>query len=277
MATMSAILRTIGASTTAMTGQAKVTSGRIARESNLIAGIMAGSILAGGGALSILMTRLIARPIHEAIEVMNEVAHHVASSADQVTTASASLAEAAGKQAAAMEETSAALEEMHGMASQNADHVTEADSHMKRSTRILEQVAIDMRQLTTAMQEISEASGETTKIIQQIDSIAFQTNLLALNAAVEAARAGEAGAGFAVVADEVRNLAGRAAHSSRTTASLMETTGQRVLSGHTLLSSINETFEEFVTNSRNVADLLHQIANSSQQHSRGVQQINGAV
>jgi methyl-accepting chemotaxis protein len=134
-----------------------------------------------------------------------------------------------------------------------------------------------MGSLTNSMKEISRASEETSKIIKTIDEIAFQTNLLALNAAVEAARAGEAGAGFAVVADEVRNLALRASEAAKNTANLIEGTVKKIKDGSEIVDRTNEAFQQVATSSNKVGQLVNEIASSSREQAKGIEQINLAV
>jgi methyl-accepting chemotaxis protein/methyl-accepting chemotaxis protein-1 (serine sensor receptor) len=134
-----------------------------------------------------------------------------------------------------------------------------------------------MEEMVQSMQEITTSSSKISKIIKVIDEIAFQTNILALNAAVEAARAGEAGMGFAVVADEVRNLAQRCAQAARNTAELIEESITRSNDGGNRLSEVAQAISAITEQSSKAKVLVDEIYTGSQEQSRGIEQVAGAI
>src|SRR4051794_4355723 len=131
--------------------------------------------------------------------------------------------------------------------------------------------------MISSMKEINSSSEKISKIIRVIDEIAFQTNILALNAAVEAARAGEAGLGFAVVADEVRNLAQRCAHAAKDTGSLIEESISRTTEGGRKLSEVTSVMQAITEHTASVKVLVDEVSLSSQEQSRGIEQISKAI
>ncbi|SEM22334.1 methyl-accepting chemotaxis protein [Syntrophus gentianae] len=237
-------------------------------------GILVGSAMA---ILGFFLAGAIARPILGKIGYLNQGADEVSAAADQVESASQSLAEGASEQASTLEETSSSMEEMSSMTKQNAGNADQASSLMAEVVKIVEKVNGHVHQMAAAVQEAMKTSEETGKIVKTIDEIAFQTNLLALNAAVEAARAGEAGAGFAVVADEVRNLAMRAAEAAKSTSGLIENTITTVKKSHALTEQTQQAFKENVEISAKVGSLIEEITAASREQAQGIGQINKAV
>ncbi len=232
-------------------------------------------LLASG--LTIALVRTICRPINLAVNSMIAGAEQVASASGQVSSSSNFLAEGAGQQAAALEETSASMEQLSAMTQRNSEHAAQADDLMRVSLGTIREADDTMREMGHSMEEIAEASGSTAKILKTIDEIAFQTNLLALNAAVEAARAGEAGAGFAVVADEVRKLALRSTEAAKETATQIEITVAKVLSGKFMVGKAMHAFRQVSDSSAQVASLVGEIAAASREQAQGIALINQAI
>ena len=249
-------------------------------QSRLSLQMIFGAILAAlliGSAYAFISIRKIVGRINAVIDGVNSGADQVSYATEQVASASQALAEGASEQAAALEETSSSLEEMSGMTKNNATNANQAKVMMGEINDIVLKVEKHMAEMDGAIGNISRSSEETRKIIKTIDEIAFQTNLLALNAAVEAARAGEAGAGFAVVADEVRNLAMRAAESARNTAVLIGDTDKAVKVGNELTTATKEAFQENISVTDRVRQLVDEIASASTEQAQGIEQVNRAV
>ncbi|OHB53340.1 MAG: hypothetical protein A2Y07_10685 [Planctomycetes bacterium GWF2_50_10] len=227
--------------------------------------------------LGILLSLGITRPINSIIAGLTEGSAQVASAAGQVSSASQSLAEGATEQAAGLEETSSSLEEMSSMTKQNAENAQKAATLAAQARSAASSGNDAMGKMTSAILDIQKSSNETAKIIKVIDEIAFQTNLLALNAAVEAARAGEAGKGFAVVAEEVRNLAMRSAEAAKNTAAMIDQSVKNSKNGVDITNDVSKVLGEIVGAASKTADLIGEIAASSQEQAKGIDQVNVAV
>ena len=211
---------------------------------------------------------------------LNRVAQNargIDSGANEIRSAADDLAKRTEQQAAAVEETAAALEQITTTVKDATRRAQEAGQLVSRAKLGAEQSGEVVRKAVTAMQQIEKSSGEISNIIGVIDEIAFQTNLLALNAGVEAARAGEAGKGFAVVAQEVRELAQRSANAAKDIKALINTSNSQVQQGVQLVGETGVALETIVTEVQEINRHVAAIAESAQEQSSGLQQINTAV
>jgi methyl-accepting chemotaxis protein len=223
------------------------------------------------------LKNLIARELLTIVSELGQVCQASASSAEQVSAASHSLAEGSSQQAASLEETSSSLEELSSITKRNAENAQKANDLARQTRAAADKGVADMQAMSTSMLAIQASSDDIAKIIRTIDEIAFQTNILALNAAVEAARAGEAGMGFAVVAEEVRNLALRSAQAAKETSVKIEHALTNTSQGVTLSQQVAQSLNDIVGKARQVDELATEVAGASREQHQGITQINLAV
>ncbi len=250
------------------------------------------------------LTRMITRPLAEAVEVANNLSEGnlnvkiVVDSKDEtgmLLTAMqnmvAKLSEiitavrsGADSLASASEEISATAQSLSQASSEQAASVEETSASIEQMTASINQntenAKVTDSMASKASREATEggqAVGSTVEAMKKIagkigivDDIAYQTNLLALNAAIEAARAGEHGKGFAVVAAEVRKLAERSQVAA-------QEIGELASSSVGLAEKAGKLLDEIVPSINKTSDLVQEIASASSEQSSGVAQINGAM
>ncbi|MBC7714914.1 MAG: hypothetical protein H7177_16320 [Rhizobacter sp.] len=147
--------------------------------------------------------------------------------------------------------------------------------------------------------EISSVIADIASKTKVINDIVFQTKLLSFNASVEAARAGENGKGFAVVAEEVGNLAQMSGKSASEISAIVEESIRKVDSivaenkasvekfihsaklkvekSQNVASKCGTMFDQVVSNTTRVNDLIEEISRASGEQSKGIQEITNAM
>jgi methyl-accepting chemotaxis protein len=241
-----------------------------------------GSLLANAYQMQGNLREMIAKVKNQAGHV-GDMAHSLASSAQQIASNVNHESDAVSGMAAAIEELSVSTTHISDQGNSAKRIATSSRTNAEQGAKVVNNTVNGLlataQEIESASSEVSRLGEDATRIsevVKVIKEIADQTNLLALNAAIEAARAGEQGRGFAVVADEVRKLAERTANAT-TEINLMsgkigsvasnalngmdkvvKTTRQGVVDAETAQASIALIQESFAQ----VADVIDEISGS---------------
>jgi methyl-accepting chemotaxis protein len=213
----------------------------------------------------------------EVIGNIKDGAGQISLGTTEISKGNTDLSQRTEQQAASLQETASSMKEITDIVQRNAGNASEANEVSASTREQAERGGEVVKRAVVAMQEINTSSQRIADIIGVINEIAFQTNLLALNAAVESARAGEQGRGFAVVAAEVRNLAQRSATAAKEIKQLIEDSVDKVASGTQLVDESGATLKQIVESVRKVSDIVSEIADASQEQSRGLEHVNNAI
>lgn len=247
----------------------------------------------------------LADSLNDMLAQVNQVVHNSASSAIEISSTADGLAAATQEQSAQADEVASAVEEMSRtitenamganktaeMAQMNGNIATEGGAVVSQTVAKMRDIAKVVRNSAENIEKLGESSKQIGEIISVIDDIADQTNLLALNAAIEAARAGEQGRGFAVVADEVRKLAERTTEATKQIANMikgiqsetqeavvaMNKGTEEVQSGIELADKAGESLQQILASTRDLMDMINQIAAASEEQSSTSEQISKNV
>jgi methyl-accepting chemotaxis protein-2 (aspartate sensor receptor) len=219
----------------------------------------------------------IAQGLSDIVGNVRDGATQITSASSEIATGNADLSARTSEQAAALEETAASMTQLIETVRRNAENADHANRLVLASASIAAKGGEVVNQVVRMMSSIKRSSEEISRIVTEIEDIAFQTNILALNAAVEAARAGEHGRSFTVVAGDVRGLAQRSAIAAKEIKTLITESVTQVDEGSTLADHAGKTMSDIVTSVKRVTDIMGEISTASHEQSAGIEQVNVAI
>jgi methyl-accepting chemotaxis protein len=215
--------------------------------------------------------------LQQAITAVKHGVESIIAASTEIAAGNADLSRRTESQATSLLEASNNMSGLTDLVKLNADSSRRANQLVISASDIADKGNDVVHQVVDTMGSIKESSKKIVDIISVIDGIAFQTNILALNAAVEAARAGEQGRGFAVVASEVRNLAQRSASAAKEVSTLINDSVQKIDTGSVMVDRAGKTMEDILISVKQVAELMREMAKSSEEQRNGIEQASVAV
>src|SRR5450830_1099250 len=215
--------------------------------------------------------------LQQAITAVKHGVESIIAASTEIAAGNADLSRRTESQATSLLEASNNMSGLTDLVKLNADSSRRDNQLVISASDIADKGNDVVHQVVDTMGSIKESSKKIVDIISVIDGIAFQTNILALNAAVEAARAGEQGRGFAVVASEVRNLAQRSASAAKEVSTLINDSVQKIDTGSVMVDRAGKTMEDILISVKQVAELMREMAKSSEEQRNGIEQASVAV
>jgi methyl-accepting chemotaxis protein len=255
----------------------------------------------------------IATYLDQEAAAVSQAAGSISQTSFQISSGATEQASSLSETAASMNEITAMVARSSNNARVSREAMVEsrrvADEGRQIMQHLLQAIDAIHQANQNIMKEVAQSNQNISEIINIIETIrdkakvindiVFQTKLLSFNASVESARAGEHGKGFAVVAEEVGSLAQLSGTAARDITALLSESVERVrttitvtqesvgnligLGSERIQSSLqvadraHQALEAVVRNVKVMEEHIQEIANSADEQSRGIAEVNSAV
>lgn len=208
-----------------------------------------------GLCISWTISRIIMRPINEAVLAISSSAHEIA---------------------IALEEQERIVADQANFVNQTSSTMAELNASAFQAAQQAEASNISARNVAQLVMRLSEQTRKIGSITETVTDLASQTNMLALNAAVEAVHAGDKGKGFSIVAAEIRRLADESKKSAKNINTLIIDI-QKLTDSAVTISGETKNLESIVVAVNNIVLNSQQISLTAKQQALAIQEVVSAM